>query len=208
MQAAKGILTAILIAALICAEAERIDLRPVAEEKQICAVPSGGVGRIIPQPAETAVCAVRDIGCAVNDPCTPCWDGWDGHTSPEWEIDLFVRLVQHESRGCSPLAWRYVADTVLNRLSDGRWGGTIYAVMSATEPDGSAAFTAWKYVYGPQVELYSEIREAVMQSFSEGPELTAKYLYFSTDLPDWAVDAICVDGIWFYGSIWDEGGAT
>lgn len=187
----------VTLAALLCAGTAGIakELPTYSEAQTVYAVPAEGIGRIVERIEPGPIPELSLIG-------------WNGYTSPEWELDLFVRLVQHESRSCIPLAWRYVADTVLNRLSNGRWGETIYCVMSATEPDGSAAFTAWKYVYGPQVELYDEIREVVMQSLSEGPILAAKYMYFSTDLPDWAVDAICVDGIWFYGSIWDEGGAT
>ena len=98
----------------------------------------------------------------------------------ESDVELIAKTVWGESRGCAPAEQRLVVWTILNRLDDGRFGGTIEAILTAPRQ-----FPAYRRRNPITPEIYS-LCEAELEKWARGEKApilepyatTAKYLYF------------------------------
>ena len=166
--------------------------------------PSEGIGR--EEKEETNV--VRDIA-------SPDWNlntqlsGANGLTAEAWEIDLLTRIVSREACGCSETCWTAICDAILNRVSCGYWGSSIFEVVSAVEEGGAYAFTTWPDVYnGAPIELYDEIRAVCEREFYNGAQFPDYVKYFNLyGFATWdgAVPCYEIEGVFFSASEWLEG---
>jgi hypothetical protein len=79
---------------------------------------------------------ILETGIAYMDEPTARMLGvWDGYPEPHYDfteddIDMIVRTVWGEARGCTPDEWRLVVWTILQRVDDPRWPNTIAGVVT------------------------------------------------------------------------------
>lgn len=88
------------------------------------------------------------------------------------EVDMMTAVVMHEVGYCSRESKIAVANVILNRVKDGRFGKTIYDVLHAKNQ-----FTAINNYYAPRIVPDEQCKEAVLAALA-GEDNSHGALYF------------------------------
>lgn len=132
--------------------------------------------------------------------------GFDGLTAYAWELEEAAKIVTLEAVG-EPVETQITdAGIIMRRVQYGRrtglWGSTVHEILSATEDNGSLAFSTWTDI-DKDIDVPDSIREIVYDAFYNGTDVPWNLMWFRADYyAGWGIPAFCIGNTYYNYSPW------